>query len=210
MLCVRRRSWSPRWELDPEQEAARLLRQIAAEYVARGDAERAVAALQQAVTLDPSLNFVPEEWVARALLDRAEYELGNDDEVLAALTEAVELAPRFREDAAEVLFEFVADAVFEVRIFYDDAVAAIEQVVEWNSDLTADGAGLLVTIGQGYVDRGDYARGLALLRQAVEWESSRAGAASGGGENSGSASGRRRPHGRSGGRPGATARSRPV
>ena len=162
----------PTLDLDPEQEVARLLEQIAKEYVAQGDSARAVAALQQAVNLDASLNFVPEEWVARALVDRAKNELGSYDELLAALTEAVELAPLIREDAAEVLLEFVAKAIPQGRVPSGDAVAAIEQAVEWDPDLKADGADLLVTIGQGYVDRGDYDQGLALVRQAVEWDPS--------------------------------------
>jgi WD40 repeat protein/tetratricopeptide (TPR) repeat protein len=163
----------PTLELTPEEEVARLLQQVAEEYVAQGDPERAVSVLQQAVAIDPSLSFVPEEWVAEALLDRAEYELGSYDDFLAAVTRAVELAPQFKEDAAELLLQFTAYALDEGRISYEDAVAAVELAFGWDPNLAAYGADLLVTIGQGYVDQGTYDQGLALLRQAVEWDPSR-------------------------------------
>jgi tetratricopeptide (TPR) repeat protein len=161
----------PTLELDPEQEVVRLLRQIADEYVDLGDAQRAVSVLEQAQELDPSLDFVPEEWVAWALVDRAPYQVGNYHELFALLTEAVELAPVVKAEAAEVLWEFVGDNLYEDRISYEDAVAAIQQVVEWNPDYKTDGADPLFNLGQVYVDRGDYDQGLALLRQAAEWDS---------------------------------------
>jgi tetratricopeptide (TPR) repeat protein len=141
----------------------------AREYVWLGQVEDALAAFRQAVELDPTLELVPEEEVARLLVGVAEEHryAGDYDEALAALRRAVELDPEIETREEVDLARTYNQVCWRGSLdgWAEKVLPICERVVE----LMPDDAGYVDSRGLARALTGDYAGAIDDFWFYVEW-----------------------------------------
>ena len=153
-------------------------RSVVENYVRLGRIDAALEALRDEVRLDPTLEWIPEEEVARLLVLRGQ-ELGlggKADRALAAFRQAIELDPSLRLDPEDELAQLHLERGLEAisRASFDEALTALTQAVELAPTLKLVAAEVVFEEAVGYFDEygylGQCEKQLALFRQAGEWD----------------------------------------